>query len=165
VAERAPELVSHIVALDVGRVMPDTAAFTFFLATYQFFNILMFLLGGPAGSWATRSFLAMGKYRARPMAEVHSDMNYLYFYFWRKRLFNWGKLALPSPYKCTAPYFFAYGSRKIAMFHGDRWLDTVRASPVNRVLACDSDHWITVKCSPTLNAAVHDWLTVPAPEG
>eukprot|EP00667_Euglena_gracilis_P017463 EG_transcript_18393 len=158
IASRHPDLVSHLVALDIGIKMPQTPSFTFFFASYQLFNLLTFLLGHPAGTWAQRSFLSMMRYRARPLTEVTPSMNYMYYHFWRRFLLSGGK-PLGRIAKITTPLFFAYGTRKMEMFHSEEWLAQLQQSPANRVLRCENaDHWVTLTSSPAINENVHEWL-------
>eukprot|EP00667_Euglena_gracilis_P012019 EG_transcript_12311 len=155
-AEREPALVSHVVALDVGMKTPETPSFRFFFVSYQLFNVFMYLLGHPAGTWATRRFLALMRYRARPLLEVRADLNYLYFQFWR-RWMTTGRLDW-SRAKVEVPIFFAYGRYKVEMFHTAQWLAELEADRRNSVQEYDCDHWITVHRSSRLNREVHEWL-------
>ena len=67
-----PELVSRVVALDIGAQMPTTASFKFFMCTYQLLNVLLFLMGPPVGDWGTRAVMRLMRYDARPSGTLPS---------------------------------------------------------------------------------------------
>ena len=92
--------------------------------------------------------------------EVTSAINYFYFHCWRRLLNHNGNFWWP-PFQVSAPLFFAYAGRRIEPFHCDDWLRTVQASPRNRVMECDSGHWLMRSCSGAINEEVYAWLQDP----
>lgn len=159
-AMRHPELVSHVVGLDVGdagspkhlRGLPLRAKLG--MATYQLWLALAWRIGGRAGSRMTRWMARLLRCPTDPAA-IHSGMNYPYDITWTGSHGSYRRLL---PVKPVWPFLFVYGKRKPLMFHSRAWLDTLRTDVRNRVVALDAAHWLQVEQPAQLNAAVVEWL-------
>ena len=67
----------------------------------------------------------MANYKARPLNELHSNMNYMYYHLWNKIItgkyvrYDWN---LHDFKKC--PIYFGYALKdKVIDFHNQKWLD------------------------------------------
>eukprot|EP00940_MAST-03C_sp_MAST-3C-sp2_P002435 g2435.t1 len=163
---RRPELFKRMACLDVAPDSERSASFLLFSVAYQWFNIFCFFLG-PAGTVVMRiTCKYFFNFKARPSDELHSSMNYSYYYLWRAIFFGSRaskKLRFPPSIrhfnlkKC--PVYFAYGSKKICMFHSKRWLDALRANPSQcEVSALDCGHWIPIEKSREVSDKIVLWM-------
>ena len=75
-----PDLVSSMVCLDVLGIQKSLPMLLLCI-TYQFYNIASFMMGGLAGTIMMRLMLI--SYKGRPKHELHPNMNYSYYYFWK----------------------------------------------------------------------------------
>ena len=76
-----PDLVSNMVCLDVLGIQ-KSFPMLLLCVTYQFYNIASFLMGGFAGTIMIRLMLIT--YQGRPKHELHANMNYSYYFFWKR---------------------------------------------------------------------------------
>lgn len=60
--------------------------------------------------------------------------------------------------RVVVPTLFAYGRKKLLMFHGDRWLQRVLATPHGRVESFDADHWFMVHQVNKWTSLLLEWL-------
>ena len=166
-AER-PDLVRRMCLLDVGDGMEWSMAMMIFTCAYQWFNVLAFALGGPAGKFMLRVFLQNGaKYEGRPMEELNSaSINYMYYHLWKLLITGSReerrKLRPRSIDLMECPVFFAYGTKKPGMFHGHKWLELIHenkeAGGQSEVHSFRCDHWITVHKSEEWLSLLSTWL-------
>ncbi|HKU39966.1 MAG TPA: alpha/beta fold hydrolase [Polyangiales bacterium] len=151
---RYPELVSRLVALDIGpsfRPNPREAAF---IVAYQWWLIAAFVLGGRLGDGMTRAFARLSR-TPRQGAEIGARLNYPYFHTWKELLT--GKLPNLSHYAPEVPFLMVYGAKKPARFHTLRWLDYLRSRPENEVIElAEQGHW--VMRDPSFNRRVKQFL-------
>eukprot|EP01064_Diplonema_japonicum_P010338 TRINITY_DN175_c25_g1_i1.p1 TRINITY_DN175_c25_g1~~TRINITY_DN175_c25_g1_i1.p1 ORF type:complete len:331 (+),score=115.47 TRINITY_DN175_c25_g1_i1:54-995(+) len=151
-----PAMVKRMIALDVGGVNKPSAAGILFILSYQFYNMLAFLLGGPAGAFMNKMFLSTGKYKARPMSQCVAGVNYPYLYMVIK-MFT-GKAGAPlRPYK-SIPMLYGYAKKKLVGFHTQKWIDDLNTASDCGTKEFDCDHWIPVHKSEELNKWVLTWL-------
>jgi len=161
---RRPNLIKRIAALDVAPQPEKSISFLLFSVTYQFFLIYCWLLGS-AGTCIQRIAMYNAKYRARPISELYSTMNYSYYYIWKAILFGSRKerrKKLNPPLKCydlaTCPIYFAYGRKKICMFHSKKWIDLLKKNSNCMVSSFDCDHWIPTKKAMEVSDEISAWM-------
>ena len=153
--KKYPEKVKSMVSLDVGGFAKPDAAALLFILSYQFYNILSWFLGGPAGRFLNTSFLTMGKYRARPLSHCVSSINYVYPNF---LIATVTRSIVPfKPYK-DVPVFFGYALKKEASFHAEAFVEGIRQSKGGKVQSFNCGHWITISKADELNQEVGLWL-------
>ncbi|MES2644496.1 MAG: alpha/beta hydrolase [Myxococcota bacterium] len=102
----------------------------------------------------TRAMARVLRSPADQRALVHAGMD-PYFnqltgghgFYWRLKRF--------AP---TCPVYFAYGRRKPLQLIAAEWADTLAKRPANRVVGCDTGHWVTVEAAEEFNRSVLEWL-------
>jgi pimeloyl-ACP methyl ester carboxylesterase len=150
---RHPELISRVVALDIGPVVKPNPREAAFIVSYQAWLAFAFLLGGPLGDAMTRGMARLMRSPRRD--EVGASLNYPYFYTWKELLS--GRSVNLTCYAPEVPFLLVYGARKPARFHTQRWLDFLRGRPGNEVVELEaSGHW--VMRDPAFNAIVRRFL-------
>ena len=151
---RHPELVSRMVALDIGPVVKPNPREAALIAAYQWWLIAAFALGGPLGDAMTRGFARFGK-APRQGAAIGAQLNYPYFYLWKEMLT--GRSWRMSRYAPEVPCMMAYGAKKPARFHTSGWLEYLRTKPANEVLEfANQGHWLMR--DPELKLRVKEFL-------
>lgn len=85
--KKYPELVSRMIALDVGHlnIRESPLREKLFIVLYQLWLVLAFLVWAPIGNLMTRAFAAFMK-APRPRSEIFARMNYPYYHFWKRVL-------------------------------------------------------------------------------
>lgn len=171
-AERHPERVSRIVAIDVGDAHSGEfrrglgARAAALIAGYQLWLTLAWRLHPLAPRLADRMTRWMARTmgcRAEP-ALIGAVMNYPYDITWTGSHGGYRGLPRLAPH---CPLFYAWGRHKPVQFQSRGWLERMAAEPANRVMAFDSGHWVMQQRAADFNAAVLvGWLLgpVPAPE-
>jgi cis-3-alkyl-4-acyloxetan-2-one decarboxylase len=139
--DRHPELVARFVALDVGPVVKPAPRELAFIVGYQLWLAAAFALGGAVGDAMTRRMARFAR-SPRQGAAVRAEVNYPYFYTWKKQ-FTGGSASL-SNYLPQVPFMFIYGTQKPTRFHTQAWLDYLRGRPDNEVVELsEMGHWVT----------------------
>jgi pimeloyl-ACP methyl ester carboxylesterase len=159
--QRHPRLATRVITLDVGaHFKPRSFGHAIFMLSYQWWLVAAFCIGRIlpfVGDAMTRWF---SKFARTPRgAAVHHRMNYLYFYFWRARLFSKYRNALPVGYKPTKPLLYLYGKAKRYHFHSARWEEIVAKTVNSKVVAIEKGgHWFARERALETNAAIDSWL-------
>ncbi|CAM9774310.1 unnamed protein product [Discosporangium mesarthrocarpum] len=154
VEKQCPQLVSKVVALDVGGQMKPTLLEAILIVAYQFWLALAFLLGRPIGDFMTRVLAPEGK----------ASICYPYFRTWAEIL----RLKPPGPFLPKCPVLFAYGGKgfkKWIRFHSDKWLRDVRAKSGSGVVSFPTaGHWFMRELPEETNAAIDQFLAGNPPQ-
>jgi pimeloyl-ACP methyl ester carboxylesterase len=151
---RHPELITRLVGMDIAPEMKPTPREVFFLIVYQWWLVGALVAGGPIGDWMTRRMARLAR-TPRQGSVLDAGMNYPYLYAWRDVVTGrTGKIF--KGYSPSIPILFIYGEKKLGHFHTDRWLDVVRRLPGGKVVALETDHWVTK--DPKLKTIVREWL-------
>eukprot|EP01062_Namystynia_karyoxenos_P056078 TRINITY_DN47032_c0_g1_i1.p1 TRINITY_DN47032_c0_g1~~TRINITY_DN47032_c0_g1_i1.p1 ORF type:complete len:358 (+),score=104.65 TRINITY_DN47032_c0_g1_i1:84-1076(+) len=157
VAARRPDMVKRIVALDVGSDLKMARPMVLFTVSYQFFNVVAFLLGWPGGDLMNRFFLTTSGYRARPIRDARSALNYPYLHFWKRLLLGRGPPAGIRP-TVECPVWYGYAEHKPGPFHSNRWLKWLNDTQGCETHSFRCGHWITVDKGAELTQKVMPWL-------
>lgn len=159
-ALRHPELVSHVIGIDVGdagspdhlRELPLGAKLG--ILGYQGWLASAWRIGGPVGTQMTRWMASMLGCPADP-ASIHVGMNYPYDI---ARTGSHGSYNHALPLRPAWPMMFLYGRRKPFQFHSEAWAQALAANPANHVQGLDTGHWVQVQQPAAVNAAIRLWL-------
>ncbi|KQW87242.1 alpha/beta hydrolase [Massilia sp. Root418] len=159
-AQRHPQLVSRIVAVDVGDALTPEYRATLGLgaklaiASYQLWLALAWRIGGKLGDGMSRR---MAKAMRVPVeaADIGSQMNYPYYIAWTGAYGSYRHAATSMP---GCPTLFIYGKRKPFMFHSGAWADKLNATPGSRAIGMETGHWPMREQAAEFNAAVQNWL-------
>ena len=156
-ALRHPTRVRRIIGVDIGdagsrRHLHETGLTAkLSIVGYQLWLAAAWRIGGRVGDRMAR---AMARAARAPAGQhqVSAQMGYPYYLQWT------GGYRQAKAFTPACPMLFIYGTRKPFMFHSSGWAQDVAARPGNRVLACESGHWVMVEQAAQFNAAVIDWL-------
>ena len=159
-AARHPNLVSRIVAVDIGDY--NSAALQRSLSVkaklqefaYQFWLALAWKIGGRPGTMMTRWMARQLRCKAS-QSRMTWQMNYPYAMKWMG-LAGGFKDAMPVDPHC--PTLYVYGQRKPFMFQSAAWLEKLAARPGSKVQVFATGHWVMVQQPQDFNHAVHTWL-------
>lgn len=163
-AMRHPELISRIVAVDVGdatsaeyrRGLGTRARLG--IAAYQGWLALAWALAGAGlrrlADGMTRRMAKWLHCRSDPR-RIGACMNYPYFIAWTGAHGSYRQLLPVAP---TCPVLYCYGKRKPFMFHSERWARDLAGTPGSKVLRFDTGHWVMRQAPGPFNAAVTQWL-------
>ncbi|MCA9190560.1 MAG: alpha/beta hydrolase [Planctomycetales bacterium] len=133
---------------------------------YQWWLIKAYIIGKvfPAiGDWLTRIMVTLLKAPKRS-TPAHSEMNYLYWYFWWSLLTTGRFAAIDGNYKPSKPLLFLFGKNKPFHLHTAEWIELVNSSPKSRTLGIDSDHWVMVREPDQTNAVIDEFLATAVEE-
>jgi cis-3-alkyl-4-acyloxetan-2-one decarboxylase len=98
------------------------------------------------------------------LATVHWAMNYPYAMQWLGSLGGLrGVARVDQVLGPVLPTLFIYGRRKPFMFHSQRWVDTLNATPGCRAVGMDTGHWVMRERPDEFNAQVRAWLDAQRP--
>jgi len=163
-AERYPQRVARIVAVDIGdynskalqRSLSSTA--TLQVWTYQVWLALAWMLGhhlsqrlgGGMTRWMARALRCPA-----PAAQIGWQMNYPYAMRWFGMK---GGLQQAAPVQARCPLLYLYGQRKPFMFHSPAWLAQVAARPGSAVQGFRAGHWVMLDQPAEFHACVRGWL-------
>jgi pimeloyl-ACP methyl ester carboxylesterase len=161
-----PDLIRMMAVLDVAPKIDMSISMFLFVTSYQFFNVFCWYLGD-VGTYTMRLAMWFAGYRGRPIGELHSSMNYNYYWLWKCMLFgskNEKRAEMPPPLKYFAldrmPVYYAFGLRKLKMFHSKKWIALLRKNAKTcQVSAFDCDHWIPIHKAPEVSAEILAWIT------
>lgn len=159
-ALRHPQLVSHVIGIDIGDAgSPEhlrelTVQAKCGILGYQLWLALAWRIGGNTGTRMTRWMAAKLRCPADP-ALIHVGMNYPYDI---ARTGSHGSYKHALPLRPVWPMMFVYGQRKPFMFHSKAWLAALAANPANRVHSFATNHWVQVQEPAAVNTAIVQWL-------
>ena len=156
-ALRHPACVRRIIGVDIGdagsrRHLRETGLKAkLSIVGYQLWLAAAWRIGGRIGDRMAR---AMAGAARAPAArhQVSAQMGYPYYLQWT------GGYRQAKAFKPACPMLFIHGTRKPFMFHASAWAQDLAARPGNRVVACETGHWVMVEQPAQFNAAVIDWL-------
>jgi len=163
-AVRHPERIRRIVAVDVGdATSPDfvrslALRHKLMVMFYQVWLAKCWVLGrfvhaGFANYW-TRMMARMMRAPA-PMADIHWSQCWPYAMNWFGLAGGLRGLSRKLP---QCPELFIYGTRKPFMFHSQRWVDQLNATPGSKAISMKTGHWVMLDQPQAFNATVLDWL-------
>ncbi|MGC4079829.1 MAG: alpha/beta fold hydrolase [Rubrivivax sp.] len=159
-AERHPERVRAIVAMDVGGDAGSQANRTemgwrgqFGALAYQLTLASAWRVGGRAGDAVARKAAAL--FHAPEPQAATAAMGWPYAVQWFGAAGGFGR---PRVFVPACPMLYIWGRRKPFAFQSRRWLERIASGPYNRVLELDAGHWLMRRCEAELVAAMQDWL-------
>jgi pimeloyl-ACP methyl ester carboxylesterase len=166
-AARHSNRVARVVAADIGDTNSGaylgklTAKEKAMIAWYQVWLAAAWKLGPWWPALANR----MTRYMARsigcrtPAPDMAWQMNYPYAMQW---LGSFGGLRgvarVDRVLGESMPVLFLYGRRKPFMFHSERWLKQLDATPGCASLGLEAGHWLMRQQPEAFNGAVRRWL-------
>lgn len=159
-ALRHPQLVSRIIAVDVGDVFSAeySAGLSLFAklgtAGYQLWLALAWRVAGRGGGAMTRMMAAALRAPA-PNVCIGWQMNYPYYIKWMGAYGSFRNVGRSMP---ACPALFIYGKRKPFHFHSRDWAARLNATAGSRSLSMKTGHWVMHEQPQAFNAAVLDWL-------
>ncbi len=166
-AARHPQRVARVVGVDVGDTNSGAYRRSVTLKqgvqimSYQLWLALSWKLGPwwpSAASSLTRLMARWVGWRGEP-STVHWVMNYPYAMQWFGSLGGLrGVARVDKVLGPVLPTLFIYGRRKPFMFHSQRWVDTLNATPGCRAVGMDTGHWVMRERPDEFNAQVRAWL-------
>ena len=129
------------------------------------FNIFCWFLGD-SGTYTMRLAMWCASYQGRPLSELQSSMNYNYYWLWTVLLLgskSEKRAECPPRLKYFAldhtPIYFAYGLRKLKMFHSKKFAAALRANAKTcQISAFDCDHWIPVFKATEVSKEILGWM-------
>lgn len=156
-----PGKIERLVTIDVGaNFSMENWRQRIGIPLYQWWLVMAYFLGKmiPAlGDWMTRLMAGLLKAPQRPMP-AHSEMNYLYWYFW-KNWFATGRFAgIDGQYQPSVPVLFLYGVAKPFHLHTQAWLRQLEELPESQSAGIDCDHWVMDREPAKTNAAIDNFL-------
>lgn len=159
-AQRHPQLVSRIIAIDVGDVLTPGYRATLGLGAklaivyYQLWLALAWRIGGKAGDGMSR-MMARAMKVPLDSADIGSQMNYPYYITWMGAYGSYRKALATMP---ACPVLYIYGTRKPFMFQTAAWTARLNATPGSKALAMKTGHWPMRSQPGEFNAALLAWL-------
>ncbi|MEM9178006.1 MAG: alpha/beta hydrolase [Myxococcota bacterium] len=163
-AMKHPELVSRVVAMDVGDATSDairgelTLSGKLMVFGYQFWLALAWRIGGALGDRMTR-FMAKRLGAPAPPEEIGAHMNYPYDMIWMR---SYGSFAGLETWVPTKPTLFFWGARKPFQFFSRAWAASIEAREDSKVVRVESGHWVMTEQTEQVNAELQAWLKGPA---
>lgn len=156
-----PQFVERMVTMDVGaHITPRSFRHLFFLVSYQWWLVSAWMIGkffAPLGDAMTRMFSMYARAPRGPGVRARS--NYLYAYLWRAMVMKKYRGTLLRRYRPQAPLLYLFGEAKRYMFHSQRWLDLVDATPGSRAVGVpDCGHWLMMTNPGLTNDLIDEWL-------
>ena len=159
-AAQHPQRVARMVAVDVGDHNSDalrrslTAKAKLQVFVYQFWLALAWFLRGRLGDRMTRGMARALRCRSDP-SRISWQMNYPYAMKWFGALGGWSDAQRVDP---QCPVLYAYGERKLFMFHSRQWLEQLGARAGSKVQGFPTGHWVMVQQPEAFNAFLLEWL-------
>lgn len=159
-AARHPQLVSRMVAVDVGDAGSRrhraelSLASKLLIAAYQLWLATAWRIGGPVGDGMAR-WLARRMHAPASPHDIGSGMGYPYAVLWFGVK---GGFRNRQPLPADLPMLFVYAQRKPFMLHSRSWAEAVEGRVHGRVIALPAGHWVMLERRAEFNAAVRTWL-------
>ena len=159
-AMRHPELVSRIVAVDIGDSNSDEFLKSLSLSSklaifiYQVWLAIAWRIGGSLGDRMSKSMARALKCPSDPRF-IGSCMNYPYYIRWTGAYGSYRRTLDVAP---ACPLLFVYGKAKPFLFHSPSWAEALASRPGSRVQALDARHWVMRDKPAEFNALVSKWL-------
>lgn len=161
IERKYPELVSEMITFDVGGHFETQSWYhKLVFVSYQWWLATAFIVGRVSpmiGNLMTRGISVLaGTPRGKA---VSSQMNYLYFYFWRSIFFKKYRAALLDRYRPHCPTLYLYGAKKPFHFHSATWEQIVAQTPHGRsVPISGTGHWLTLEAPDRVHRLMDEWL-------
>ncbi|MBK1687991.1 alpha/beta fold hydrolase [Rubrivivax gelatinosus] len=159
-AERHPERVRAIVAMDIGGDAGSRANRAemgwrgqFGALAYQLTLASAWRVGGRAGDAVARS--AARLFHAPEPRSATAAMGWPYAVQWFGAAGGFGR---PTVFVPSCPMLYAWGRRKPFAFQSRRWLERIARDPRNRVLELDAGHWLMRRREAELAGTIDAWL-------
>lgn len=111
--KKRPDLVSKIVAIDVGGAVEPGKLALFVIISYHLWLILAFVIGGPVGDAMAWSFARLVR---APLAGriATASAGYPYYYWWKRKLSKTeDKIKTMTP---NVPVLFLYGTAGVKKY-------------------------------------------------
>jgi cis-3-alkyl-4-acyloxetan-2-one decarboxylase len=159
-AQRHPQLVERVIAVDVGdagsrrNVAELSLKARLMVVFYQLWLALAWAIGGATGDRMARWMARALRCPVAPQA-IHSRMGYPYAVRWLRLA---GGLRGLKTFHPQTPMLFLYGERKPFLFHSRAWAERVGARAGSRVVALPTGHWVMVGRPREFNDALLSWL-------
>ena len=159
-AQRHPQLVERVVAVDVGdagsqrNVAELSRKAKLMVLSYQLWLAVAWWIGGAIGDRMARGMARALRCPVAPHA-IHARMGYPYAVRW---LGLAGGLRGLKAFHPQTPMLFIYGERKPFLFHSRAWAERVAARPGSRVLGLPTGHWVMIGRQREFNDALLGWL-------
>jgi len=139
-------LYERIVSVDVGDSLGIHGVSSFFgVLGYQWYNVFCFLLPGFIGNIFNQlvpRIVSAPLIREKKAYEIHSGMNYLYFYIWWRILTGQVKdLNLKKGHIFKVPFLFIYGENSPFRFHSNTFAQKMKQKPNGYVMLKGHGHW------------------------
>lgn len=161
---RHPELVSRVVAVDIGdagspaHIRALSAKAKLMVMGYQLWLALAWRLRGSLGTRMTRYMARRLQCPSDPQL-IHAGMNYGYDIAWTG---SHGGYRQMKPVKPPCPLLYLYGMDKPFMFHSPAWAEALAARPGSQVQGFATGHWVMSAQPQAFNEAVSAWLASSA---
>lgn len=154
-----PELFKRAIILDVGKMKFSMfSGVTLCILAYQTTFALCYMIGGEVGSSTLKNLLSQSGYVARPVEDLTADMAFWYRMILPLFFKSNNKSSEQNQHNVTIPTLFAYGKKKLFMFHDEDWLEKVQKSPGGRVVGFNADHWFMMWKSDEWTRLCVEWL-------
>jgi hypothetical protein len=146
-SQKYPKLLKHMIVMEVPAFLELSSikAKLLFVA-YQLWLIVSYLIGGSIGDRMTKYFSKISGHVPKYFAEIKSDRNFPYYYFWRNTLlapFRKKEDNLDG-YVPSVPVTYMFGTHKPAQFHGSKWLNYLKKNN-GEFHSFEAGHWFMKK--------------------
>ena len=157
-----PERIEKMVTMEVGgHFKTITWGHALMMVSYQWWLVAAWFTGiifPFMGNWMTR---ALSRYARAPRgADVHSRMNYFYFYLWRAIIFSKKyRSSLIRRYRPRCPILYFYGKNKPYNFHSSKWEMILASAHGSEVVAVpNAGHWLMLDQHEFVASKMEQWL-------
>ena len=157
-----PERIEKMVTMDVGgHFKPSSLGHALMMVSYQWWLVAAWFIGKILPFMGNGMTRALSRYARAPRgADVHSRMNYFYFYMWRAiTLSKKYRSSLVKNYHPGCPILYFYGKSKPCNFHSLKWERMLANSPGSKVVAVPkAGHWLMLDQHAFVAAEMERWL-------
>jgi cis-3-alkyl-4-acyloxetan-2-one decarboxylase len=155
-AAQYPERVARMVGVDIGDSFSKaflgalTGKAKLMIAAYQLWLALAYKLGS-VGTVMTRWMARTLRCKVDP-SMIAAQQNYPYVLQWT------GGFKKAVNFFPHCPFLYLYGRRKPFMFHSEKWLEKLAASPGSEVHGLATGHWVMGADPVGFNQKLLGWL-------
>ncbi len=157
-----PERIEKMITMDVGgHFKPSSFGHLLMMLSYQWWLVAAWFIGKILPFMGNGMTRALSRYARAPRgANVHSRMNYLYFYMWRAlTLSKKYRSSLIKRYRPGCPILYFYGKSKPYNFHSFKWETILTNSPGSEVVAVpNAGHWLMLDQHEFVASRMERWL-------
>lgn len=142
-----PGYITDLVSLDVGIGLESTNLNTLRVLSYQSFLAFNFFIGGPIGSFISKSYITLNWGRPFGLTDedwdrFNSSWNYFYFYFLKRIQYYKGIL---DNYQPSSHIAYIYATDKPYVFHCESFMNFLRNDEKSEVHTVTGGHWVMNK--------------------